>query len=375
MNRVSLALLAVALAACQPRVASGPLDATYTDAFRVSGLSSQELNALQRASLSDADWHSLLRIGVRGQDGPPIAGRYEVTDDAVVFHPAFAPDAGREYLVWFDASKPPLQRRDAVFQKTIAMPAAVAAAPTVVTHLWPAAPVWPENLLRFYIHFSAPMSRTSAAGHVRLVDDTGREITDAILPMDLDLWNGDLTRYTVFFDPGRVKRGIRPNLELGRAMIAGRRYAIAVDATWHDAHGKPLAASFRHEFTAGPEETRAIDPAAWRLTPARAGSRDAVTVEFPWPLDRALLDRAIGVARAKSAGPVAGAIEVDLNDRRWRFTPAEPWPAGEYDLVVLTFLEDPAGNAVGRAFEMKNFLRSAAAAAQVESVKVPFVIE
>ena len=66
---------------------------------------------------------------------------------------------------------------------------------------------------------------------------------------------------------------------------------------------------------------------------------------------------------------------MDSNDRRWRFTPGEPWPAGEYDLVVLTFLEDPAGNAVGRAFEMKNFLRSAAAASQVESVKVPFVIE
>jgi hypothetical protein len=262
-----------------------------------------------------------------------------------------------------------------VFEKTIAMPAAAATAPTVVTGLWPSSDVWPENLLRFYIHFSAPMSRTSAAGRVRLVDDRGREVEDAILPMDLDLWNADLTRYTVFFDPGRVKRGIRPNLEMGRAMVAGRRYAMVVDADWRDAHGTPLQSAFRHEFTAAPEETRAIEPAAWRITPPRAGSSDPLVVEFPWPLDRALLDRAIGVTRAGSNAPIAGRIEVDQSDRRWSFTPEAPWSAGEHDLVVLTFLEDPAGNAVGRAFEIKNFTRSEAAAGETDLVKRRFVIE
>jgi hypothetical protein len=304
-----------------------------------------------------------------------MAGRYQVTDEALVFHPAFAADPGRAYVVRVDTSHAPLGRADGVFETILTLPAAEPTAPTTVTGLWPAAPVWPENLLRFYIHFSAPMSRTSAAGRVHLEDDAGREVTKAILPMDLDLWNGDLRRYTVFFDPGRVKRGIQPNLELGRAMVAGRRYAIVVDAGWRDAHGKPLQASFRHVFTAAPEETRAIDPSAWRVAPPRAGSRDALTLEFPWPLDRAQLDRAIGVARARSPATIAGRIDVDQNDRRWRFTPDELWSAGEYDLIVLTFLEDPAGNAVGRAFEMKNFLRSPAAATQTESVRVPFVIE
>jgi hypothetical protein len=374
MTRVAIATFALSLSACQPRVAPGPLDATYTDVFRVSGLSSGELQVLRRASLNESEWRSILRVAVRGQDGPPIAGRYEVADDAVIFRPAFPPDAGREYVVSIDPSKPPLSRPPGMVEKTIAMPAAAATAPTVVTGLWPAAEIWPENLLRFYIHFSSPMSRTSAAGRVRLEDDTGREVTDAILPMDLDLWNGDLTRYTVFFDPGRVKRGIRPNLELGRAMVAGRRYAIVVDADWRDAHGKPLQSSFRHVFTAAPEETRAIDPAAWRVTPPRAGSREALVVEFPWPLDRAQLDRAIGVARARSAA-MAGRIDVDQLDRRWRFTPDEPWTAGEHDLTVLAFLEDPAGNAVGRAFEMKNFLRSESAARQTDMVKVPFIVE
>ena len=374
-RRSLIALVALTLAACQPRIASRPLDATYDDAFRISGLSSDELAALRGASLSDDDWRAIVGVSVRDQDGPPMAGRYEVTDEALFFRPAFPPDAGRDYVVRVNASRPPLRRPAGVFEKTISMPAAAATAPTVVAGLWPAADVWPENLLRFYIHFSGPMSRTSAAGRVRLEDEHGREVTDAILPMDLDLWNGDLTRYTVFFDPGRVKRGIRPNLELGRAMVAGRRYAIVVDADWRDAHGKPLQSSFRHVFTAAPEETRAIDPAAWRVTPPRAGSRDPLVVQFPWPLDRALLARALGVARSGSTAALDGRIDVDQADRRWRFTPAGAWHAGEHDLVVLTLLEDPAGNAVGRAFEMKNFTRSDAAARQTDTVKVPFVIE
>jgi hypothetical protein len=37
---------------------------------------------------------------------------------------------------------------------------------------------------------------------------------------------------------------------------------------------------------------------------------------------------------------------------RWVFTPTAPWVAGEYNLVALSFLEDPQGNRVGRAFEV-----------------------
>ncbi len=32
----------------------------------------------------------------------------------------------------------------------------------------------------------------------------------------MDLWNEDRTRFTVLYDPGRVKRGILPNEEMGR---------------------------------------------------------------------------------------------------------------------------------------------------------------
>jgi hypothetical protein len=37
-------------------------------------------------------------------------------------------------------------------------------------------------------------------------------------------------------------------------------------------------------------------------------------------------------------------------ERRWTFTPAVPWPAGRYDVVVQPTVEDLAGNNVGKPF-------------------------
>jgi hypothetical protein len=190
------------------------------------------------------------------------------------------------------------------------------------------------------------------------------------LPLDVDLWNHDRTRFTVFFDPGRVKRGIRPNVELGRALIDGRRYVLTVRSSWPDATGRPLAADYRYEFQAGPAEERGIDPAAWRITTPAAGTRDALVVAFPWALDRGLLQRALGVA--KDGAPVAGEIAIDSDDRAWRFTPAAPWTPGPFALVVLTLLEDPAGNRVGRPFEIEMF--TSKRGEDRESVTVPFTV-
>ena len=253
----------------------------------------------------------------------------------------------------FDASRLPSPRQ-IVVTHTIEVPAGPESARTQVSSIAPTGGVWPENLLRFYIQFSAPMSRASALGFVRLVDEAGTEVKEAFLPLDVDLWNGDRTRFTVFFDPGRVKRGIRPNVELGRALHAGRKYAIVVDAAWPDAHGRPLTSEFRYSFRAAAAEERPVQPADWSILPPASGTKDPLVVTFPWGLDHGLLQRAVGVTTATGAA-VDGTIAIDERERVWRFTPATAWRTGEYQLVVLAILEDPAGNRVGRAFEIEMF--------------------
>ena len=47
-----------------------------------------------------------------------------------------------------------------------------------------------------------------------------------------------------------------------------------------------------------------------------------------------------------------GTVAVATGEREWRFTPARPWRAGRYGLLILSILEDPSGNRLGRAFEV-----------------------
>lgn len=327
---------------------------TSTPAFvRVTGLSPAEARTLRSSPLSDSAWEAILRVRVSGNDALNVAGTYSVNSGAVEFRPRFPFDPGRSYSVQFDGNRLPTPRQ-ALVTHTIEVPADPVGARTQVTSIAPTGGVWPENLLRFYIQFSAPMSRATALGFVRLVDDAGTEVKEAFLPLDVDLWNSDRTRFTVFFDPGRVKTGIRPNVELGRALHAGRKYAIVVDAAWLDAHGRPLASEFRYPFAATAAEERPVQPADWSIVPPASGTKDPLVVTFPWGLDRGLLQRAVGVTTATGA-TVDGTIAIDERERAWRFSPGTAWRSGEYQLVVLAILEDPAGNRVGRAFEIQMF--------------------
>ena len=367
------------LSSCGAAVPSGPLDISLITEpnspalIRVTGLSSDELARLRGTSRTDDEWLALLVAKVAGSD-LPILGKYVVTDTALEFRPAFPLDAGRAYSVRLDPARLSDPRDAPVVEKSVAIAAPAAVPSTVVTSISPTSGTWPENLLRFYIHFSAPMSRESALGFVRLLDDSGREVADALLELEVDFWNPEHTRYTVFFDPGRVKRGLRPNLELGRALRAGRRYAIEVQSGWRDAKGQPLKSTYRHEFQAVAPIEQPLTTKDWRVSAPAVGTRDPLTVVFPWALDHGLLLRALGVTGA-GGQPIAGELRVEANETRWAFIPSQPWPSGAHDLVVLTLLEDPSGNKIGRAFEETRMYVPPREDPVPERLTVPFVVK
>jgi len=340
--------------------------------IRITGLSGAELRALRDARLSDEAWVALLRVGVSGNDTAPVAGDYVVESGSLDFRPRFPFDRGQPYLVRFDPEKLPMPRTTPLVQATVSLPAATLEPSTVVTTITPSSDTWPENLLRFYIHFSAPMSRRGAIGFVSLVDEKGRKLEDVFLEVNANLWNGDDTRFTVLLDPGRVKRGILPNLELGRAIQDRGRYTIVIDAAWRDAAGQPLKEVYRRDVKVGLPIERPLTPADWRVIPPKVDTGDPVSVTFPWPLDHALLQNAIGVSSA-GGQVVQGAVSTEADETRWVFTPEAPWKRGPHELRVLTLLEDPSGNQVGRAFEMKPGT-AADSRPEPEVVVIPFMV-
>jgi hypothetical protein len=214
----------------------------------------------------------------------------------------------------------------------------------------------PENLLKFYIHFSAPMSRGVAYDHLHLLDATDRKIDLPFLELGEELWDPRAMRFTLLFDPGRIKRGLKPREEVGPALVEGRAYTLVIDAEWPDATGQPLGDSFRRSFrVVAPDEVQP-DPANWQLRIPPAGSSDPLTITFPEPLDRAMLDRAITVTGAAGKA-VSGRVVVQDHETRWQFTPEHAWAAGHYHLMADTTLEDLAGNSIGRPFEVDQFER------------------
>jgi len=326
------------------------------------------------AHFGTVDWEALLKVTVMdaGADPlPPVQGRYAATDSSLTFTPVFPFDPGRGYQVSFDPARLPRPRPLAVVTSVVRLPAIERKPTAKVAAIYPSVDVLPENTLRLYIEFSEAMGNTGALNLVRLLDERGHEVPIPFLPVQADFWNADHTRYTLFFDPGRVKQGILPNEQLGRPLHAGHQYTLEISADWRDAHGQGLVAAYRHPFRAGPADERPLMPASWRIAPPAARTRDPLVVTFPAPLDHGLLARAVGV-EGRAGRSIEGEITLEAADTRWVFTPRTAWDPGEYRLVALTILEDPAGNRIGRAFEVE--MTKAPGAATPDSYGVPFKI-
>jgi hypothetical protein len=339
----------------------------------LTGLPATAIRTLEQGHLTQEQWTNVLRVAVSAS-AQPMLGDYAVIDGAVRFTPLFPFDQGRQYHVRFEPSRLPGGGADAggVLEATVGRPASTAVPSTVVTRVFPSGDVVPENLLRMYVEFSAPMGRKSGVEYISLLDHQGKEIPGAVLPLDYEFWSPDHKRFTVFFDPGRVKKGILPNLQMGRPLEVGRSVTLVIKREWLDENGLPLEEEFKRVLRVGPTDLDPLDTSAWRIQPPPAGSLEAVVVTFPEPLDHGLLMRALGVTR--DGKEVEGAIAVDQNETRWTFTPTAPWRAGVFQLLALDTLEDVAGNQIGRAFEVDNF-DTVDKGPNPETITIPFRVQ
>ena len=313
-------------------------------AIRVSGFDA--------AHATPAEYPQLLALYVepRAEQAPALLGRYAVEQGDLVFHPRFPLLAGVRYRAVFRPAEGPAV--EGVFE----IPAPTKLPAAVVTEIYPTSQELPANTLKFYIHFSAPMSRGEAYRHIRLLDEQGKAVDLPFLELTEELWNPAGDRFTLLFSPGRIKRGLEPNREMGPPLMAGRRYTLVIDSTWQDGHGQPLAHEFRRSFQAIPDERRPVDLKTWHVIGPPPDGRQPLEAIFPRPMNRALLDRMIEVIDG-SGHRVEGAITVDRDEQRWQFTPASPWKRGVYHLRVDTALEDLAGNKVDQPFDVDVFER------------------
>lgn len=297
----------------------------------------------------------------------PVAGDYNFDKNMLTFKPRHQLQPGTTYRAFFRLASE-LGSHEVTFPK----PTHVST--TDVEQLYPSAQLLPENLLKFYIHFSTPMSRGEAFKRIKLIDQDGKQVKLPFLEIDEELWDKQQRRLTVLFDPGRIKTGVTPNQEVGLALDQGRKYSLLVDEAWKDAKDISLKSSFKKEFLVEPADRNPIDPKAWQLDIPKAGTTDALYVRLLEFLDAALLQRFIDVSGAQGQ-LIDGKVTVEENEQVWIFKPGTPWVAGKYSLEILKTLEDLTGNKVGRAFEVDKIEQPPATGAEASlTYSLPFTV-
>ncbi len=308
-------------------------------AVDVTGLDAASLKALETAPEKKDAFFALRVEGVDASQ-PSMLGAWSGTAAGLRFTPRYPLTAGLTYEAsWKSGEGAPVTA-------LLRLPKPNGARTTVVEHIYPAGDRLPENLLKFYIHFSAPMTGGDVYRHLHLKDDNGKEVELPFLEVDEELWDREMKRLTVFIDPGRIKRGVKPLEDVGPALVAGKRYSLTVDVTWRDAKGLWLKQPVIKKFTVLPPDRTPPDQGSWIFGVPRAGDRTPLKVEPPETLDHALALRLITVAG------VAGQASLNKDETEWTFTPDKPWSAGTHRLVIQPELEDLAGNSIGKAFEV-----------------------
>jgi len=201
------------------------------------------------------------------------------------------------------------------------------------------------------------MSRNESARYIDVLDENGKELEGghAVFLPGEELWDPNFQRLTMTFDPGRIKRGLTSNQTIGPPIVEGKPYTLVIDRDWPDAHGAPLVQGYRKSFRGGPPERNPPDPKQWHVTAPKAGTRDALVVSFPTPMNYPLLQRMIEVSGAQ--GKLSGVVSTLREETEWSFTPHDSWKSGDYKIIVDTGLEDLAGNHIGQPFDIDTFER------------------
>src|SRR5258708_4106700 len=186
-------------------------------------------------------------------DVPPLAGKTSVENGALVFRPTYPLAPGVRYRAVFTP------RSGVTIEKIFDGPARRVSPAARVERVYPSTGVLPSNQLRLYIYFSAPMSRGEAEQRIHLLDASGKILPGVFLPGQ-ELWDPNNQRLTMTFDPGRIKRDLTSNRAMRPPIAEGKRYTLAIDRDWRDAHGVAMVDAFKKTFRGGPAGGQAPDP-------------------------------------------------------------------------------------------------------------------
>jgi len=269
-----------------------------------------------------------------------ILGDWTITDDSIVFKPLIPLVRGFNYKI--------LYKEKVIGELNIPMPDA--SMKPKVLGIYPSTDTVPENLLKIYVEFSKPMTEGNALDYFRMIRNGNDTLHQVFLDLQTELWNNDHTRLTIWLDPGRIKRDLIPNKELGTPLNKGNHYRFIIDSRLTDGEGLALVKDYQKDFIVAARDSIIPDPEKWNLYIPTVGTTQALQVDLYEALDYVLLNNAIGVFD-ENGKSIAGKFETSDKETKLRFTPSSNWKKGKYYLEIESRLEDLAGNNLNHPFD------------------------
>ncbi|MEL7533525.1 MAG: Ig-like domain-containing protein [Bacteroidota bacterium] len=272
---------------------------------------------------------------------PPMLGQYWQDLDTLFFRPRFPYQRGQVYQLY-------LPERGKVFSFQFGL--AERSAGSVPLQVYPSTDTLPANQLKFYLAFRDAMALQSPYHHIWLEDANGQKLKNVFLEIDPALWGPYQRRLTLWFEPGRIKRGLIPYLAQGPPLQAGNRYTLVVNtAGIHDPQ-RTDTLLFRHSFWVKEADRQRPDVETWSYGYPKVGSRDTFSIYFPEPMDYALLQSDIFLLSSENTD-LPGQVIIGKEERSYHFVPKQAWRETAYTLMVSSSLEDLAANNFARLFD------------------------
>ncbi|MCR9295141.1 MAG: Ig-like domain-containing protein [bacterium] len=365
-----LALLQIACAAAvvnaqlesEPRQLTATLEWEPKARFTISGLRPQDV--------SEPSQLFKVSVATSTLDEPPnLMGHYERGDNSCSFFPKFPLQAGLAYRIHLL----PAEFQDTIDQEALLfqIPRGKENPSARVSQVFPSADKLPENLLKFYVHFSEPMNRGAAYQHIQLL--RGADVLDSpFLELGEELWDAEQRRFTLFIHPGRIKRGLKPRQDEGPPLSSGNEYTLRILSTWTDASGLPMVESYDKKFTVTVADHRQPELEAWKIETPDKETTQPVRLIMNEPMDHGMLGRVLTV-KHQSGDVISGKIQIAQQETEWEFVPDEAWQAGTYLIEIAANLEDLSGNSIARPFEVK--MQERTAAEPSVKVAIEFVVK
>lgn len=323
----------------------------------VNTLNEEVLYTFTRYHHEQADWQSVFPVRVKGAEaGITISGTYDVFETSVRFTPRFPFVAGVAYEVLFYSEQLSNNYNEVYLPKMASETLTlnfehkkISESASFVKAIFPTADTLPENLLKFHISFSNAMTVGEIYKRIKIFDRANKEIEKAFLVVDQEFWDEEMTVATLLLDPGRIKRGLKANLEMNAPLKAGESYTLVIDKNWKDVNGNFLEAGFRKQFHCTQADRVSPLMNQWSVV-APTHTHDVLVIKTNEPMNMISLSNGLLVKDGQGQS-IEGEFTFLKNETGVSFKPKHGWVSEKYLLHINPLMEDLAGNNMNRVFD------------------------